>query len=129
MGPSHLGLHWRDFSNQNKRLWCNALHYGYFHHEPGDLKGWTNCSAKYWLQDLARKFCFRNGYNFSNPPFKVFGAINIAATIFSYFLPETKGLTLEEMDVLFGVVDESTRKHNVEINLRQKQVDLDGQRV
>jgi hypothetical protein len=32
-------------------------------------------------------------------------------------LPETKGLSLEEMDVLFGVVDESTRRLDIEGHL------------
>jgi len=32
-------------------------------------------------------------------------------------LPETKGLSLEEMDVLFGVVDESTRRLDIEEHL------------
>jgi len=33
------------------------------------------------------------------------------------FLPETKGLSLEEMDVLFRVVDESTRRLDIEKHL------------
>jgi hypothetical protein len=32
-------------------------------------------------------------------------------------LPETKGLSLEEMDILFGVVDESTRRSDIEEHL------------
>jgi hypothetical protein len=32
-------------------------------------------------------------------------------------LPETKGLSLEEMDVLFGLVDESTRRLDIEEHL------------
>ena len=32
-------------------------------------------------------------------------------------MPETKGLSLEEMDVLFGVVDESTRRLDIEEHL------------
>ncbi|TVY13505.1 hypothetical protein LARI1_G007502 [Lachnellula arida] len=34
--------------------------------------------------------------------------------IFTLFLPETKGLSIEEMDVLFRVFDESTRRHDIE---------------
>jgi hypothetical protein len=35
-------------------------------------------------------------------------------------LPETKGLSLEQMDVLFGVVDENTRQQDIEKNLHAK---------
>ena len=31
-----------------------------------------------------------------------------------FFIKETKGKSLEEMDVLFGVVDENTRREHVE---------------
>lgn len=40
--------------------------------------------------------------------------MNAVAFIFTLFLPETKGLSLEEMDLLFKVVDESVRKHDIE---------------
>lgn len=43
--------------------------------------------------------------------------MNIAAMIFSWFLPETQNLSLEEMDVLFGVVEESVRQRDVEMNI------------
>lgn len=42
------------------------------------------------------------------------------AAVFAWMLPETKGLSLEQMDVLFGVVDESTRQHDIEKNLHAK---------
>jgi hypothetical protein len=44
----------------------------------------------------------------------IFGTMNALGFIFTLFLPETKGLSLEEMDVLFRVVDESTRRHDIE---------------
>jgi hypothetical protein len=44
----------------------------------------------------------------------IFGTMNAVAFIFVLFLPETKGLSLEEMDVLFHVVDEQTRQHDIE---------------
>lgn len=33
-------------------------------------------------------------------------------------LPETKSLSLEEMDILFGVVDENTRQKDIERNMQ-----------
>jgi hypothetical protein len=45
---------------------------------------------------------------------QVFGTMNVVGFIFTLFLPETKGLSIENMDVLFRVVDESTRRHDIE---------------
>ncbi|KUJ19032.1 general substrate transporter [Mollisia scopiformis] len=44
----------------------------------------------------------------------VFGTMNAVGFLFTLFLPETKSLSLEEMDVLFHVVDQSTRLHDIE---------------
>jgi len=44
----------------------------------------------------------------------IFGTMNAVGFIFTLFLPETKGLSLEEIDVLFKVVDEPTRRHDIE---------------
>lgn len=38
------------------------------------------------------------------------------------FLKETKGRTLEEMDLIFGAVDEQQRRANVEHSLQKSQV-------
>ncbi|KAI9647783.1 hypothetical protein NHQ30_004171 [Ciborinia camelliae] len=43
----------------------------------------------------------------------IFGTFNTAAFIFTWFLPETRGLSLEEMDVLFNVVHEDLRRKDV----------------
>jgi len=47
----------------------------------------------------------------------IFGTMNAVSFIFTLFLPETKGLSLEEMDILFHVVDESTRRHDIEVHI------------
>jgi hypothetical protein len=60
---------------------------------------------------------------------QIFGTFNAAAAVFACFLPETKGLSLEEMDILFGVVDESTRQRDIEKNMEATKIDkklLDG---
>ena len=41
--------------------------------------------------------------------FFFFAAINVFAAICAYFLPETKGLSLEDMDVLFGAITKEQR--------------------
>ena len=47
--------------------------------------------------------------------FIMFGAINIGAMgTFSLLIPETKGLSLEEMDIIFGAVDAETRREGIE---------------
>ncbi|KAK6607656.1 sugar transporter [Botrytis cinerea] len=43
----------------------------------------------------------------------IFGTFNSVAFIFTLFLPETKGLSLEQMDVLFKVVNEDVRRKDV----------------
>lgn len=44
---------------------------------------------------------------------QIFGTFNSVAFIFTLFLPETKGLSLEQMDVLFKVVNEDVRRKDV----------------
>ena len=47
--------------------------------------------------------------------FIMFGVLNICAMgTFSLLIPETKGLSLEEMDIIFGAVDAETRKKDIE---------------
>ncbi|KAJ7597770.1 sugar transporter [Mycena floridula] len=47
--------------------------------------------------------------------FFMFGTVNLGAmTIFSLLIPETKGRSLEEMDVIFGSVSAEKRKADVE---------------
>ncbi|CAG8981127.1 hypothetical protein HYALB_00005842 [Hymenoscyphus albidus] len=44
----------------------------------------------------------------------IFGAFNAAAFVFSLFLPETRGVSLENMDILFKAVDETKRQKDIE---------------
>jgi sugar porter (SP) family MFS transporter len=56
--------------------------------------------------------------------FMMFGIFISAMGVFVFFfIKETKGKTLEEMDVLFGSVDAQQRAADVEKNLARKQVD------
>lgn len=51
--------------------------------------------------------------------FLVFGSINIGGMlVFAFFLPETKGRSLEEMDIIFGTADAATRRADIEKNER-----------
>jgi hypothetical protein len=43
--------------------------------------------------------------------------MNAVGFLFTLLLPETKGLSLEEMDVLFKVVDKSVRQNDIEQHL------------
>ncbi|KAK5124608.1 hypothetical protein LTR85_001321 [Meristemomyces frigidus] len=48
--------------------------------------------------------------------FLMFAIFCLAMSVFVFFfVPETKRRTLEEMDVLFGAVDQETRLHDIEI--------------
>lgn len=52
--------------------------------------------------------------------FIMYGALNIGAMgVFSLVIPETKGRSLEEMDIIFGAVSAETRRQDIE---RQKVV-------
>ena len=47
--------------------------------------------------------------------FIAFAAANIGAMVpFSLIIPETKGLSLEEMDIIFGAVNAETRRKDIE---------------
>lgn len=51
---------------------------------------------------------------------QIFGTINVFTAIYSYFLPETRHLSVEQMDVLFGAVDEHTRTSHINQELDVK---------
>ncbi|KAI6014340.1 general substrate transporter [Pisolithus marmoratus] len=57
--------------------------------------------------------------------FFMFGAINIGGMFtFSLFLPETKGRSLEEMDIIFGAVSFEVREMFIERHKRELQHDI-----
>ena len=51
----------------------------------------------------------------------VFGTTNICGMIFAFFLPETGGKSLEEMDVLFGIVDKAARLRDIEMVMGERE--------
>ncbi len=58
----------------------------------------------------------------------MFGVFCIAMVIFIFFfLKETKGRTLEDMEILFGEVTEEQRKADVDNVLEKASVGLTGQ--
>jgi hypothetical protein len=45
----------------------------------------------------------------------MYATINVGAmSIFSLIIPETKGRSLEEMDIIFGAVSAETRRQDIE---------------
>jgi len=57
--------------------------------------------------------------------FIMYATINVGVMgIFSLIIPETKGCSLEEMDVIFGAVSAETRRKDIE----RQQVALGGTR-
>ena len=58
--------------------------------------------------------------------FIMFGVFCLAMGVFVlFFVPETKRLTLEEIDVLFGNVDAVTRAHDIEVALGAERKELE----
>ncbi|KAG4437575.1 hypothetical protein IFR05_006962 [Cadophora sp. M221] len=83
--------------------------------------GMAVCTMVVWLMNyVVSKIAPIAILNIGWKTWMIFGTANIVATIFSWFLPETQNLSLEEMDVLFGVVEEEHRKRDVEININEK---------
>lgn len=64
--------------------------------------------------------------------FLMFGIFAFAMGVWTFFfIKETKGRSLEDMDILFGVIDEAQRKADVEQVLHKAVVreELDGDRI
>ncbi|KAJ9138390.1 Sugar transporter [Pleurostoma richardsiae] len=78
-------------------------------------------AANIWLWNfVVSKITPTSVLNIGWKTWMIFGTLNICGCIFALLLPETKDLSLEQMDVLFGVVDENTRQHDIEMNLQAK---------
>ncbi|KAG6871919.1 hypothetical protein C0995_014886 [Termitomyces sp. Mi166 len=60
--------------------------------------------------------------------FFLFGVINIGAmAVFAFFLPETKGRSLEDMDIIFGAITAEARAaHVAESEERAQEHDIEG---
>ncbi|KAF8855198.1 general substrate transporter [Acephala macrosclerotiorum] len=83
--------------------------------------GMAICAMRIWLMNyIVSKIAPIAILNIGWKTWMIFGTMNIAAMIFSWFLPETQNLSLEEMDILFGVVEKSVRQRDVEMNMSEK---------
>ncbi|PWN47567.1 sugar transporter [Violaceomyces palustris] len=73
--------------------------------------GLATASATQWAFNCAQAFAAPVAIkNLGYKVFFTFGTINIAGfAVFIFFLPETKGRSLEEMDVIFGSVTKEQR--------------------
>lgn len=61
--------------------------------------------------------------------FVMFGVFCTANSVFAFFLmKETKGRSLEDMDLLFGTVSEAQRRANVDHELHKVQVTHEGEK-
>lgn len=82
--------------------------------------GLALASASQWLWNfVVTKVTPTIQLNLGYKMFFLFASINIGAMlVFSFFLPETKGRSLEEMDVIFGAADAATRRADIEKNER-----------
>lgn len=61
--------------------------------------------------------------------FLMFGIFCLSMGVWVFFfIKETKGMTLEDIDILFGAVDEELRKHDVE-NIVSKQYGLEDDKA
>ena len=83
--------------------------------------GLALASASQWLWNfVVTKVTPTIQLNLGYKMFFLFASINIGAMLtFSFFLPETKGRSLEEMDVIFGAADAATRQADIAKNERE----------
>ena len=62
--------------------------------------------------------------------FLMFGIFCLANGCFAlFFIPETKRMTLEEIDVLFGTVDAAQRARDVEVALAAEKKEMELEHV
>lgn len=52
--------------------------------------------------------------------FFLFASMNIASAIFSFMLPETRGISIEQMDVIFGAVTQEERDRYISAQLGKR---------
>lgn len=83
--------------------------------------GLALASASQWLWNfVVTKVTPTIQLNLGYKMFFLFASINIGGMlVFSYILPETKGRSLEEMDIIFGAADAATRQADIAKNERE----------
>lgn len=91
----------------HSHIFSRGLANRYFEHRMEDLDG---------MSEPATSPCSTN----ADGSLQIFGTMNACACICALFLPETKGKTLEEMDVLFGIVPEDIRREDIEAKLEHE---------
>lgn len=87
--------------------------------------GLSTASASQWLWNFVVSYVTpRMVNNLGWKIFIMFATVNVGAMLpFSLLIPETKGRSLEEMDVIFGSV--SAAEHAARIKESEKQIDRD----
>ena len=127
MGPDAVGVQFRYLPYQNETLWscyriCFTVVVEYvestaFSTESCDPDG---CLADFVVSYNTPIWVTKLGWKL----FIMYAAMNIGVMgTFSLLIPETKGLSLEEMDIIFGAVNAETRLRDIE---RQQVFMADG---
>jgi len=90
--------------------------------------GLATASASQWLWNfVVSKVTPQMITNLGYKIFIMFATVNIGAmATFSYFIPETKGRSLEEMDIIFGSITVEQRRAHIEEFERAEHAKVEG---
>ncbi|KAF7354708.1 Sugar transporter [Mycena sanguinolenta] len=85
--------------------------------------GMAACACMIWLMNyVVSKIAPIAVENIGWKTWTIFGTMNAVAFAVSLFLPETKDLSLEDMDILFGATVEDERKQHVQMKLKGEEI-------